>query len=307
MIVYKELKSIEKEFGIPAKTLYGISNNIGKHYRTVYIPKRNGELRSLSVPDEILKRIQRQILEKLLSYEPISRYATGYKYGSSVQRNAARHVGKKKILKLDIENFFDSVFYSTVKEKAFPAVKYSENIRVLLSMLCYHKDALPQGAPTSPAITNIIMRDFDETVGDWCKERGITYSRYCDDMTFSSNLSDLSEVKHMVSEELSKMKFRLNEKKTAEIDNNKRQIVTGIIVNEKLNVDSDYKRRIRQEVYFCQKFGVKEHLRAIGSDMTEKEFLQSLLGKVSFVLQTKYEKAFDEYKRYIIEQLKNIK
>lgn len=307
MIVYKELESIERELGIPVKTLYGVSNSIGRHYHSVNIPKRSGGMRTLSVPDEILKKIQRRILEKLLSYESVSRYATGYKYGSSVQRNAQRHVGKAKILKLDIKSFFDSIQYSTVKEKVFPENKYSENIRVLLSMLCYQKDSLPQGAPTSPMITNIIMRDFDEKVGSWCKERHIVYSRYCDDMTFSSNKLDSNEVKTFVKNELKTMNLFLNEKKTAEISSHKRQVVTGIVVNQKLNVLSEYKRGIRQEVYFCQKFGVDSHLRAIGADVSVENYLQGLLGRISFVLQTCNDKEFVEYKAYVVDKLKKIR
>jgi retron-type reverse transcriptase len=258
------------------------------------------------VPDEILKKIQRRIHERLLAYEPVSKYATGYKYGSNVQRNAQRHVGKKKILKLDIKNFFDSIQYSTVKEKAFPKERYAENLRILLAMLCYHKDSLPQGAPTSPTITNIIMRDFDEAVGSWCKERGVVYSRYCDDMTFSANNFYADEVVFFVRTELKKLNLYLNEKKTAIIDEKHRQIVTGIVVNEKLNITSEYKRKIRQEIYFCKKFGVEGHLRAIGSSVSAEAYMQGLLGRISFVLQTVNDKEFVEYKEYVSKQLRNL-
>ncbi len=305
MIVYRELSSIEREPEIPVKTLYGVSNNIGGHYRCVHIPKRDGGVRELSVPDEILKKIQRRILNKLLAYEPVSRYATGYKYGSSVQRNAQRHVGKDKILKLDIKNFFDRIRYSTVKEKVFPERKYSEQIRVLLTMLCYHKDSLPQGAPTSPAITNIIMREFDERVGDWCREKGIVYSRYCDDMTFSGGNFEASEVKAFISEELRGMGLFLNDKKTAEIDSGKRQVVTGIVVNQKTNVPSEYKRKIRQEIYFCKKYGVDGHLKRIGYEKTPVSYLQSLMGRIAFVLQTCADKEFSDYKKYVAELIRN--
>lgn len=93
------------------------------------------------------------------------------------KKTATPHVGKEKILKLDIEGFFDHILYSTVKDVVFFKEKFSEPIRILLSMLCYHNDALPQGAPTSPAITNIIMRDFDEKVGEFCREKGVCYTR----------------------------------------------------------------------------------------------------------------------------------
>ena len=153
--------------------MYGLSNNLEKHYHTVCIPKSDGSQRKLSVPDLILKSVQKSIADHLLIQYPISKYAKAYKVGSSVQKNARPHVGKKKVLKLDIEGFFDHIWYSQVKDKVFNQEKYSEPIRVLLTMLCYYKDSLPQGAPTSPAITNIIMYDFDETVGAFCNEKSI--------------------------------------------------------------------------------------------------------------------------------------
>ena len=124
MIVYKELTSIEEDLGFSAKTLYGLSNKLEKHYRNVFIPKSDGSKRKLSVPDLILKKVQKSIANNLLAYYPVSRYATAYKPGSSVCRNATLHVGKKKILKLDIEGFFDNILYSRVKDVVFFKEKY---------------------------------------------------------------------------------------------------------------------------------------------------------------------------------------
>ena len=170
MIVYRELSSLERDLGISARTLYAVSNNIGKHYHKAKLPKKSGGYRNLFVPDEILKDIQRQISEVLLIHMPVSRYAKAYRFGSSTLRNAKHHVGKQVVLKLDILHFFDSIRYSTVKDKVFPEEIYAEPLRILLTMLCYHKDALPQGAPSSPAITNIILYEYDELVGQWCLE-----------------------------------------------------------------------------------------------------------------------------------------
>ena len=185
MIVYSDPSSREQDLGIRAKTLYAVSNNLSKHYHKAKLPKKSGDYRNLSVPDEVLKSIQKRISEVLLIHMPVSRYAKAYRFGSSPLRNAKHHVGKQIVLKLDILHFFDSIRYSTVKDKVFPEEIYAEPLRILLSMHCYHKDALPQGAPSSPAITNIILYEFDEQIGQWCREREIAYTRYCDDMTFS--------------------------------------------------------------------------------------------------------------------------
>ncbi len=304
MIVYRELSSLERDLGIPVKTLYAVSNNLNRHYRTVQIPKKSGGLRKLSVPDEILKKIQRQITDVLLVHMPISRYATAYRFGSTTLKNARPHVGKPLLLKLDILHFFDSIRYSAVKDAAFPPEIYAGNIRILLAMLCYYKDALPQGAPSSPAITNILLFKFDEAVGHWCRERGIAYTRYCDDMTFSGDFAP-QEVICFVREELRKLGFLLNDQKTRIRRAGQRQSVTGIVVNEKPNVSAAYRRKLRQEVYYCQRFGVAGHLRQTGPEMPVDACLKHLLGKVNYVLQVSPDDCeMKNARQWLLEQLK---
>ena len=284
MIVYRELSSLEQDLGISAKTLYAVSNNLGKHYRKAKFPKKSGGFRNLSVPDEVLKSIQKRISEVLLIHMPISRYAKAYRFGSSTLRNAKHHVGKQVVLKLDILHFFDSIRYSTVKDKVFPEEVYAEPLRILLTMLCYHKDALPQGAPSSPAITNIILYEFDEQLGQWCREQGISYTRYCDDMTFSGDF-DPAEVIRFVRLKLKKMGFLLNKQKTRIQHPGQQQTVTGIVVNEKLSIPADYRRKLRQELYYCKKFGIQEHLQKTGLEIPENTYRMQMLGKVNYVLQ----------------------
>ena len=298
MIVYRELKSIETDLGFSAKTLYALSNNIDKHYHNAFIPKRDGSKRKLSMPDLILKKVQRSIADNILAYYPVSRYAKAYAFGTNVQKNARPHVGKKKVLKLDVEGFFDNIIYSKVKDVVFYKEKFSEPIRILLSMLCYHRDSLPQGAPTSPAITNIIMYDFDEKIGSYCEQKGIDFTRYCDDMTFSGDF-DEKEVIELVKSELREIGLFLKNCKTAVVPNTKRQTVTGIVVNEKINLTKEYKKKIRQEMYYIGKFGLEEHLIKIGERAKEK-YLHSVSGRIAFVLQTIPEdKEFLAYKEML--------
>ncbi len=305
MIIYNELSSIEADLGISAKTLYGLSNSLSKHYRPVDLPKRNGGARKLYVPDEALKRVQRAIAEKLLILEPVSRYATAYVFGKSIISNADPHTGKEKILKLDICKFFDNILYSTVKDKAFPKTRYAENIRILLSMLCYYQDVLPQGAPTSPAISNIIMYDFDNTVGEYCRTKQITYTRYCDDMTFSGELDNIPQLLDFVEGELKNNGFLINKKKTKTVTSSNRQIVTGLVVNEKTNISKDYKRNIRKEMYFLKKHGISSHLEKIAFVQSQDAYLQSLLGRINFVLQVcPDDSEFAEYKASVSFLLK---
>lgn len=284
MIVYRELSSLERDLGIPAQTLYAVSNSLNRHYHCVSIPRTSGGVRNLSVPDQLLKTIQRRIADVLLVSMPVSGHAMAYRFGASPLRNAQPHVGKPLVLKLDIRHFFDSIRYSTVKDVVFPAEIYAEPIRILLTMLCYHKDALPQGAPSSPAITNILLYDFDQCVGQWCRERGISYTRYCDDMTFSGSF-DPGEAIGFVRARLKEYGFLLNGQKTQIRRAGQRQTVTGIVVNERAGVPAPYRRRLRQELYYCRKYGIRDHLSRAGLDVSEEAYRARLLGSVNYVLQ----------------------
>ena len=137
MIVYREAETLARDLGFSIQTLYAVSNSLPRHYHPAELPKRDGTVRHLSVPDPLLKPIQRRIADRLLPLLPVSPWATAYRCGAGPLRNAAPHAGKPLILKLDIRDFFGSVLYSAVKEFAFPAFIYTESMRVLLTMLCY--------------------------------------------------------------------------------------------------------------------------------------------------------------------------
>ncbi len=307
MIVYRELSSLCEDLGVSQKLLYTLSNRISAHYSKVQIPKGNGEMRELSVPDGILKYVQSRIVKTILVHEEVSCYATAYRYGGSTVKNARVHVGRDAILKLDIRKFFDHVIYPMVKERVFRAEKYSEQNRVLLSVLCLYHDALPQGAPTSPHISNIILREFDNTVGEWCASRGIRYTRYCDDMTFSGEISP-REVTAFVKAELRKLGLFLNPKKTVYAKRGMKQTVTGIVVNEKLNTPAEYRRKLRQELYYCKKFGVKSHLTHTGSTLEEGEYLAKLLGRLNYVLSVNAgDSEMQGYKTWVKKQLTSLR
>jgi len=304
IITYMELSSLTRDLGFSARALYAAANHKESHYHKTKIPKGNGEMRELTVPDGFMKAIQRRIVDVLLCREEISPYATAYRYGGSTRKNAVLHLKSDILLKLDIRQFFDHIIYPTVKERVFPADRYSEANRVLLSLLCIHRDVLPQGAPTSPVISNIIMRDFDNTVGDWCRGRGINYTRYCDDMTFSGDF-DPSEVIELVKKELGKMGFYLNGKKTVIARRGQKQVVTGIVVNDKMNTSADYRKKLRRELYYCMKYGVSEHLKHQGIEVGESEYLRTLLGRTNYVLSVdRKNQEMQKYKKWLAEQLK---
>lgn len=221
-------------------------------------------------------------------------------------------------MKLDIKHFFDNITYPMVKEKVFTEDIFSEPIRILLSIFCVYNHTIPQGAPTSPAISNIIMRDFDMAIGSWCEKNKIRYTRYCDDMTFSGTF-EKEPVINIVKSELKKLGLFLNDKKTTYLHSGQSKNVTGIVVNEKLSISKKYKKRIRQEIYYCIKYGIDEHIKRITLQSWDDEFIyalkkinfdvkleiskehyiNSLLGRINYVLSVEENDEMLECKRWL--------
>ena len=279
-------------FGISRGELNHIVNHIQKEYEKAFLPKKDGTYRSLYIPSIRLRFCLDPIKDRILSQIPISKFATAYQKGSSTRKNAEPHIGKKYLLKLDITNFFGSITFEQVLCTAFNTRYVSKQVGYLLTALCCKDDVLPQGSSTSPMLSNIVMRRFDDYIGQWCSQHQITYTRYCDDMTFSSD-RPLYGVYQKVKEMLFEMGFELNESKTHFISNANRQTVTGLVVNEKLSIPSGYKRKLRQEVYYALKFGIEESIvRGNRLDFLENghpiccsKYMLHLIGSVQYVLQ----------------------
>lgn len=293
----EELLSLQllEEAIVPAEkqlaSLYSLSKNPEQHYHLVRIAKKSGGERKLFVPDPMLKTVQRRILQQILDKQEVSRFATAYRKGSSIRQNAQAHLGQKQILKLDIQDFFSSILFPDVLAACFCSKYFSPAVGTLLTNLCCYQGHLPQGAPTSPAISNRVLYSFDHWLGDWCEKRNIVYTRYCDDLTFSGQFEPRL-VQKIVERALQARGFALNQQKTQLITNHERELVTGVVVNEKLQVPRTYRRALRQQLYYCKKYGVVAHLthhsEQLGQTVaqeTVQRYLQSLLGKINFVLQ----------------------
>ena len=259
--------------------LYTVSNQIETHYHPVVISKKSGGRRKLLVPDALLRTIQRNLLHQVLEEFQISEFACAYKKGTSIVDNARPHVGAKLVLKLDIQDFFDQITWILVYQNAFPGTHFPPAIRKMLTEFCCVRDRLPQGAPTSPTVSNLVMRPFDVHMGEWCREREIRYTRYCDDLTFSGVFAP-EEVIRKVRGFLQVYGFELNRKKTRVLGRGNAQSVTGIVVNEKAQVSRAYRRKLRQEVYLFDRYGIKTEE---GPKNDEKERMR-LLGKMRYVL-----------------------
>lgn len=279
--------------GIRRRTLFLLSKNAEQYYCDVAIKKRDGGERKLCVPDPALKMVQRAILKHILDKLPVSKYATAYHEGAKLLDNAIPHCAKKYVLKMDLKDFFGSITFMQVYSAAFNTHYFPKQIGTMLTQLCCKDDVLPQGAPSSPMLSNLVMKNFDENFGAWCKEKGFDYTRYCDDITVSGDTS-LAPAYRKAKWMLTKMGFEINEKKTHFISNCHSQNVTGLTVNEFARVPSQYRRKLRQQLSYVFRYGLADsmkHCKAFELKEGEREdsaayrYLNSLMGQVNYVLQ----------------------
>ena len=228
-----------------------------------------------------MKEIQIWILRNILNKVPTSPFAKAYKTNVSLIENLKFHKNQPKVFALDLENFFPCITFELV-EKEFHQLGYSKMVSKLLSKLCTRDNTLPQGAPTSPYLSNLIFKNADAEIAAYCKLNKIRYTRYADDMSFSGNFDD-NKLLHKVIETVEKINLHINKNKTKLMTQNARQTVTGVVVNEKPQVAFHKRNDLRQAMYYIKKFGFEEHREY--KEIDQKNYLEHLLGKINFVLQ----------------------
>ncbi len=236
------------------------------NYHTVNIPKRRGGTRELSIPSLELKAIQTCILRNILEKIKVSEYAFAFIKSRSIVVNAEKHINKNFVLNLDLKDFFGSIKFDRVF-RVFYYLGYTKKVSYMLSKLVTKDGALPQGAPTSPYLSNIICLKLDKRLSGLAKKYGLSYSRYADDITFSG-FQNPEEYLTVIYSIIKEEKFIINFKKTRIQSQYYRQEVTGLVVNKKLRVDISYKRYLRQQIYYISKFGIDNHLEKIECNLS---------------------------------------
>ncbi len=249
-------------------------------YHVFYIPQKN-KIREITAPSRSLKIRQRWILKHILSKLRVSPYAHGFEEDRSILTNALVHVNHDYALCLDIEDFFPSIPRGLVI-RVFRDAGYSNSAARGLSELCCYCGVLPQGAPTSPRLANLIFKEIDERLAALSAEYGAVYSRYADDLTFSADNAVYPMLRE-ISSLLRQKGFQLNQDKIRFFGPGQPKRITGLIVqNNSVRVPKQYKRTLKQEIYYCQKYGVLAHLE---NTKAEKmiNFREYLYGKAYYV------------------------
>lgn len=265
-------------------------------YRDFYIKKRNGKLRAISEPLPSLKDIQIWILQNILEKVKVSPFAKAYKKNTSIIENVRFHKKQSQLLTIDLKDFFTSIKVHSV-EDIFKSLGYSNIISNLLAKLCTRDGYLPQGAPTSPYISNIYFKKIDDLISKYCLQNNIKYTRYADDLSFSGEFNE-KEMTNFVINSVKDFGLEVNYEKITHMKPNQRQTVTGIVVNEKPQVVFYKRNQIRQEMYFIQKFGFDNHVSRI--KIKKRNYFQHLLGKINFILHLNpQDTEFQEYKKQL--------
>lgn len=268
----------------------------GAPYVDFEVPKQRGGVRIISAPRAPLRAIQRTIYTNILAKVPVHEAAHGFVPGRSTVTNAAPHLGARLLLKTDIRDFFPSIHYWRVRGM-FATFGYDERVAGVLASLCTRRPVvdrngqrvvvwpglMPQGAPTSPAIANLVCLRLDARLTGLAESIGARYTRYADDLSFSFHdpeaveQLDVGRTFWWIDQILQQEGFAEHAGKRQVLRPNRRQLVTGIVVNEKLTVPRPARRQFRALLHNCRKHGVDSQARG------RADFADYLRGYAAYV------------------------
>ena len=268
------------------------------HYVQFSVPKKSGGQRVLSAPHRTMARAQRWIFEQIVAKLTAEPPAHGFLPGRSILTNARPHAGRAVVVNLDLEGFFPGIGFPRVR-KVFERVGYSPAVATILALVCtecprktvlfegtsYHvatgPRGLPQGACTSPGLSNQVARRLDRRLSGLAAKLGLTYTRYADDLTFSGGEGLetrtgylMARVRHIARDE----GFTVNESKTRVLRRSTAQMVTGLVVNDRPGVRRSEVRRLRAILHRARTEGLDRQNRA-----NRPDFAAWLRGKIAFV------------------------
>lgn len=248
-------------------------------YRCFEIKKKVGGVRKIVAPYPSLQQAQLWIKRKILDNFELSDHATAFKKGSSVIDNARVHADRKAVLCMDIKDFFPSITKNWIIQ-VFKEIGYSHQMAFYLASICCYDGALPQGAPTSPGLSNIVCRYLDRRLSGLAGSAGLNYTRYADDLTFSGDYISQS-FPVLIEKIVSSCGFSPNGGKTRLMLSPARKVVTGInVARPRLSLSNKYKKEIKKEVYYIEKFGLRSHLSK--KKIRDPLYIDRLIGKANY-------------------------
>lgn len=298
-VVIINISHLSHLLGIKDEILRRMINASDFFYREFSIKKRDGRQRYISAPYPSLMKVQRWIYDNvLLPTTNFQESAKGFIPKLSIVDNALPHVEHREVLKMDIKDFFPSINIERIIS-IFKHLGYYHKLSYSLASLCCKGGALPQGAPTSPILSNIVLRHLDNRILGLSKHFNITYTRYADDLTFSGDYIPVKFIDYIQSI-IEDEGFNINKNKTRLLRGNTRKIITGVSISSgKATIPKYLKRQIRQEAYYIHKYGIKQHIKHC--HINDVIYKQRLVGKFA------YWKSVERYNEKIEEMLYQLK
>lgn len=270
--VYGQLYQKSKtKITISKSTLQYLAFSKKVRYKAFKIPKKSGGEREIFAPIYTLKVYQELLNVILQTVFTPHKSAHGFLLGRSIVSNANLHAGKRSVFNVDLKDFFPSTSFRRVKTvlqlSPFNLKDDKESLAFLIANLCCNANGLPQGAPTSPILTNIVCQRLDRKLLRLAIQNRASYTRYADDITFSTNqLEPNAGIENRIAEIIKEEGFAINPAKTRLQASNRRQEVTGLIVNRKVNLRDKYIKQIRFWLYVWEKFGYEEFVQRLNAD-----------------------------------------
>jgi hypothetical protein len=274
--------------GISPKLIQQIAGNTDRHYRSFLLNKSTGGTRQIDSPRVFLKVIQRFLLDYILFELPVDNRVFSFRSNKSIADNASLHTGKPFVGNIDIKDFFGSITEKNVSD-FLRSCKIESRGAGLISALVTKGGVLPQGAVTSPIISNSILHKFDYRMSYFASQSGADYSRYADDITFSGKDRDIiANLINVAEKDLVRdYGLTLNKAKTRISTQRSQQKVTGLVVNEKVWPPRKFRRQIRAAFFNASQ----------QSDIPREHALK-LSGYLSYLRSFEAMKNLDELARY---------
>ncbi len=293
--------SIAQALSYTALMRYATVKVRGENYIDFGIPKKAGGIRSISAPTGKLKAIQRALNIFLQSVFTPSACATGFVRGKSVRDNARMHLGHSCIFNIDLEDFFPSITKRMLRNalhRELGEILQSNEVINTICSLCTVPvpgagEILPQGAPTSPVLSNIVLKTLDNELYMLAQQFGLSYSRYADDITFSHSHSIRRispECQAIIRKTIERHGLKINESKTRTLVPGKRQEVTGVVLSNKLNVPRSYVKLLRTLLHLWEHYGYERAQAIYTCDFcngSENDLIRVIKGKINYLAMIK--------------------
>lgn len=247
-------EDLGKFIRLDSKLIYWLSSEAESKYKTYEVPKKNGGVRIINAPVYSLKQVQKWILNNILYRIKTSPYSLGFKpstdLGSPLYLSAKNHNYNLYVLKLDLKDFYPSITKKKVYNLFFN-IGYNSQVAFLLTNICTHHGALPQGAVTSAHLANLICRKMDYRLAGYCQKHDIVFTRYADDMAFSSDNRDtLKKAYKIFCKIIADEGFIVNNSKTRFMTPKCRKQILGITINDNhIKASKDLKRKVRAMIH----------------------------------------------------------